>query len=403
MINGCDATMTVRNRAAGVAISALAVLVGCGSSGESAPPRPPIWTLESEIRIDGHEHDFVHIHGLDVSSSGVIAITQSQDRNVRLFDNNGRPVASIGRGGQGPGEFEAPLRLGWIGDSIWIYDTTLRRVTIANGDGEFIEVLPAPPSIVTNRPGPWPFAATVFHADGSFTGVFNQGPGLTDMPIWRSPRPIEPGGMVYARVSSDHVFDRNIARSWLTSSFWSRPTVSGGSVGGTHPFPNAVKVALDSQGTRLALVIAELEESPPYFRAVMLNTQGDTLYDRRYSFESMPIDRQTADSAIESTATLLRSWDARAAAGYASYAYIPPAYPPVERAIVGYEGSLWLRLHAVGTNVPYLVLDASGEPIGRLTVPVSTEIVRADDAHVWTLETDAFDVQSVLRYRIFRE
>jgi hypothetical protein len=396
--------MTVRNRVAGVAISALAVLVGCGSSGESAPPRPPIWTLESEIRVDGHEHEFVHILNLDVSSSGVIAITQIQDRNVRLFDRNGRPVATIGRGGQGPGEFENPERLGWIGDSIWVYDPQLRRVTIANSDGEIVEMLPAPPRIVSSRPELGLFLVTVFHADGSFTGIFApQGLASTDMPQWKNPRPYEPGGTVYARVNSDHDFDRILARSWLTSSFWSRPTVSGGSVGGTHPFPNAVKVALDGQADRLALVIAELEESPPYIRAVMLNTQGDTLYDRRYSFEAMPIDRQTADSAISRTAAGLRSWDAQAAARYASYAYIPPVYPPVERAIIGYDGSLWLRLHAVGTNAPYLVLDASGEPIGRVAVPVSTEIIRANDAHVWALDTDAVGVQSVLRYRIFRE
>src|SRR5690606_27025066 len=96
-------------------------------------------------------------------------------------------------------------------------------------------------------------------------------------------------------------------------------------------------------------------------------------------------------------------WDAGVASTFRRDAYIPSLYPPLSGLVIGYDGSLWLRLRDTEAGRPYLILDALGEAAGTVLVSKRFVIHRADGEHVWGIESDEFDVQSVVRFRIVRD
>jgi hypothetical protein len=44
-----------------------------------------------------------------------------------------------------------------------------------------------------------------------------------------------------------------------------------------------------------------------------------------------------------------------------------------------------------------------GEPVGRLILPAHSRIAVANDSHIWVIEEDAFEVESLVRYRLVSE
>jgi len=71
-------------------------------------------------------------------SDGHIAVAESQAAELRIFDGEGRHVRTLGRKGEGPGEFQVPMSIfEYPGDSIAVFDAALYRTTIfprASGD-----------------------------------------------------------------------------------------------------------------------------------------------------------------------------------------------------------------------------------------------------------------------------
>jgi hypothetical protein len=60
-------------------------------------------------------------------------------RPLRLHDSTGRVLLTVGREGQGPGEFRSIMKIGFLpGDSIWAYDQLLRGLSVFTPSGEFV-------------------------------------------------------------------------------------------------------------------------------------------------------------------------------------------------------------------------------------------------------------------------
>jgi hypothetical protein len=71
-------------------------------------------------------------------SDGRIVIANGGTDELRFFDAAGNHVQTVGRDGEGPGEFRAISFIGRLpGDTLLIYDTRLRRVSLFDGSGKF--------------------------------------------------------------------------------------------------------------------------------------------------------------------------------------------------------------------------------------------------------------------------
>ncbi|MGI9625775.1 MAG: hypothetical protein ACR2QM_02985 [Longimicrobiales bacterium] len=104
-------------------------------------PRLP-WSLSAEPQADIGTLDgpaplqlFRALHSTR-HRDGRILVVNSGSQEIRSFDAQGNHLASWGGDGEGPGEYRLPLRVAsWTGDSVAVWDTRLRRVTILSGDG----------------------------------------------------------------------------------------------------------------------------------------------------------------------------------------------------------------------------------------------------------------------------
>jgi len=67
---------------------------------------------------------------LDAKEAKVFKITESSDK-----------VLFFGKRGQGPGEFNFPLKIGLSKDKIWAFDPSARRIQFFDRNGNFIKMI----------------------------------------------------------------------------------------------------------------------------------------------------------------------------------------------------------------------------------------------------------------------
>jgi hypothetical protein len=92
---------------------------------------PAHWTLERENRIGSladAPDSFGRIRSVVLDSESNIFVADALGRRVVTFDSTGAYVRTIGRPGAGPGEFEQPYSLGWLGDTLLVLDPGNARI-----------------------------------------------------------------------------------------------------------------------------------------------------------------------------------------------------------------------------------------------------------------------------------
>jgi hypothetical protein len=135
----------------------------------------------------------------------------------------------------------------------------------------------------------------------------------------------------------------------------------------------------------------------------LVNEQGDQVYRREFPFEGVPIPRHVIDSVLRVRIERARFAEVKRAYETQVRGLVPSAYPPVEELLVGNDHRVWIGLRPTSHGTPWLVLDETGAPGGIVTLPANSSIQAADDKHIWAIEQDEFDVESVVRYRLERQ
>ena len=79
-----------------------------------------------------------------VDRSGTVYVLDPEAEGIHVFDAAGPYRGLIGRAGSGPGEFRNTGWSGWLGDTLWVTDPALRRVTFFRTDGTVVRIDPAP-------------------------------------------------------------------------------------------------------------------------------------------------------------------------------------------------------------------------------------------------------------------
>ncbi len=106
--------------------------------------------LEEDLSI-GNEGDenyvFYDLVILAVDSEGNIFVLDRGNFRIQKFDKNGSYLQTIGRQGQGPGEFEQPMSLFIdVKDRIYVYDSFRRYLHVFENEGKFKETIRLPRS-----------------------------------------------------------------------------------------------------------------------------------------------------------------------------------------------------------------------------------------------------------------
>ena len=86
------------------------------------------WSVDEIVRIGdaaegATENSFGDIRAVTFDPLGRIWVVEGQANEIRIFDEEGRHVRTIGGDGDGPGEFSYPMGITWDGEGrAWIAD-----------------------------------------------------------------------------------------------------------------------------------------------------------------------------------------------------------------------------------------------------------------------------------------
>ncbi len=100
--------------------------------------------LEEELSIGSEDDDnylFYDPRNISVDNQKNIYILESGNHRIQKFDKDGNYLQTIGKEGQGPGEFERPYSF-VLDKSNNIYVSDRRKIHFFNPSGEFIKTIP---------------------------------------------------------------------------------------------------------------------------------------------------------------------------------------------------------------------------------------------------------------------
>ena len=68
--------------------------------------------------------------------------------------------------------------------------------------------------------------------------------------------------------------------------------------------------------------------------------------------------------------------------------------------VIGRDQTIWLETWTPAPERSWTVLDARGNPIASVRLPANVMVLAADLTTVWGIETDADDLNSIVRYKL---
>jgi len=364
----------------------VAAVVASSSLGVFARPTElyaqglPRYTATRELTIDGEKADLVPIGTLVVDARGLMYVGQWQDQKILVFSPDGSLVRTIGRKGNGPGEFESVGPLGIIGDSLWAWDAEKSRITWFTLEGKRRHTTTAKrvnaPTIKMQ-----PMVRAV-RADGSMIGiVVNQGSReILELLVDANGRILDTLN-VRPRAHGVIAFSSYDDGKWHLSPDTNPPIISAA-----------------QDGSRIAIATATpTGELAGTGSVSVLTHRGDTLFTRRYPIALKPIPASVVDSAFNEIA--------KKNPQYAAFVRTQPIagiYPPVEYLRISRDGALLLAFYTDGPERDFFIISAKGELEAQLTLPSEVRVKTFDNEHLWGTIKNADDLESNVRLKLVK-
>lgn len=126
-------------------------------------PAKPVYgagafSLVEELAIGGEGADgyvFASINSIAVGPDATIFVLDQKDKTVKAFDREGKFLHSIGKTGQGPGEYTMPMSIHWMDPEGLAVVDVRRSVLIFKPDGRLVrDISVASMSFADARPDP---------------------------------------------------------------------------------------------------------------------------------------------------------------------------------------------------------------------------------------------------------
>ncbi|MCA0375312.1 MAG: hypothetical protein LCH84_06565 [Gemmatimonadetes bacterium] len=309
--------------------------------------------LVAEMRLDAAREDFSLLGPVRISARGDLAVTLRQDAQVRIYDVSGARLATFGRRGSGPGEFQQFQVGGWVADTVWVNDYALRRLTFLTRTGQLVRTEPMGPSM------PRSFMPHARQSNGAMLGMS----GSTIVQV-------APTGAVRALGTAP------------TYPEWED---------GYAPGPIAL-FAADGQ----AVVVVRVNRLVPTggtFTITRIAADGRVISTVTAPYRGVERSRASYDSAAarRTGIDLERRVDPRR---------VPPIYVPVEAAQLGPDGTVGVTLRESATSRVVRLYTPSAVAIATFALPPNAELAAVTATRAWLKEPDADGLTSLVRYRI---
>jgi hypothetical protein len=351
----------------------------------------PTFDVREEIRIRSNDSIpgmlLAGVEDLAVLPDGRIVTTHPREATVRVFDPDGRLIRSLGRRGDGPGEFRGVRQVGYVDGRIWVED-------IGRGYLLFDARTYEPVGKVAKGPTSGFFPgltsdSTSFHyngtGDSARVGIFDR-TGQRRMLI------------DVARRMTGHHFEVSFAEitpaGMLTGRMVPRTRYS--------PLSVATQLGLVPGGREIIVLEGSELWNGPSGQFTIRRIESSTGRISAPVTVSLPVRRVTAaeaDSLIKhSTPPVRAPRDARSADEYRAKAKVPPIFPAFQSFTPSADGVLWLTEYA--RPDARLVVDVAGKPLMRVRLPNGFRVIAVSRTHVWGVTLDTDDLPIILRYRV---
>lgn len=288
-----------------------------------------------------------------------------------VIDAQGRETGRIGAKGAGPGEYRALDRMGWVGDTLWVFDGTLRRTTFLY-QGKLLRTDGTYP----NLPAGLSFAVPLsIGATGSQFGLANFQRGTAPAGL--------PGFLLFRRSERSRSVDTVMWLSRANTAMVLKKTV-GGQVGqliGVQPLNDAPLAAARHSGG-FVVVDRPAAASSGVSRVTLraFNITGAPAFRLDLDVPAVAVTREMR-AELRSRLCVSRSTPApqrMCSDDEADRAlWIPPVLAPASAVTGCSDGSIWVRLaeSPVATHQDYRGYGPDGASIGRLRLDAKAHIL----------------------------
>jgi hypothetical protein len=352
-------------------------------------PAPLHWTLgRNPVDIGGGAAG--ELHGVTSATrldDGRIVVANSGASALEIFGADGKHLRTVGRAGDGPGEFRALFWVGRLGgDSIAAWDPALGRLSVFDPGGVFVRtVAPRGPL------GMFPMAAGVL-GDGRVLLAVSA-PGA--------------GGGAGIRVRRDSITYVTLGQTGDVQPVGRFPgtemLMSGGAGGGLlmRPLPFGRQTVAAARGGRVYVGTGDRFEVLAYepghgVRAIM-----------RVAQRPVPVTRADIDDYRRTQVTIGAEGDARLRSQNADLlakAPYPREMPPFTAIAADPDGNLWLQPPKTASvkDLPWMVLAPDGRALGTVDLPAKLAV--QEIGRHWVLGTmlDDDEVEHVRLYRLVK-
>lgn len=359
----------------------------------------PTLTLVEELRIghlDDPEKGFSIVSGIEVGSHDRVYVLERLEGKIRVYDHAGALLNKIGGQGSGPGEFELPSSFGLTGDSIWVYDSRLRRVTVFTTDGDLVTTLAASgvrlavqePSVSVRVYPHGLDQDRLFVSSWAISGTRTQPAIVPRVRFdWR--------GEIVDTISWDTLAppDRSADRVQIGPLTVPTPNLASDGAIGTQIDYDQVTIERRAPGSGAGS-----------FSVTRTSESGDTVYHTRFAYHAEPLSAAAQDTLLMPYVRAyaeLGTDTADVEATVRRHAIIPKYAAPISTYRVANDGTLWLRREERGEgSYDWLLIRPDGTPWGVLRLSRGSVVRWSRDDLLWVVEPDRFDVPWIVRYRI---
>jgi hypothetical protein len=319
-----------------------------------------------------------------------VVVAQPQDRQLRIVSaSDGRVVATLGRRGAGPGEFQTINLLSWRSDTLVVADKAQQRLTLFSPAGGLMraEQIVSATARLQGRPA---------------VGVALDSRGQ----VWAEPlidmlRMANSSAPAYAieRLSRAGAPLNVVARINMEGSMAAAAYGSGVAVF-VQPLSHRSLRAYHPHGHFIAVVeMIPPQEAEARFRVVRLTSAGDTILSRTYRYVPRRVTRAQSDSIYSAYALNFMGGSSRVQAERASreYVQVPAWQPPVSDVLVGSDGRVWLRREELSANTWWAVLNARGGVEAMCAAPSNVKLLAADQQSAWGTRLSSAGIPQLVR------
>ena len=348
--------------------------------------------VERSLFPENPEAPLTDVQSLRVGPRGRLYIYQRGVQTVHAFSPDGRNVRSLGRRGDGPGEFRATRAGGFLGDTVYVIDRSASRVTFFGPDGELLRTTRAPRfasdrtfrqfSLVGLLDG-----RAFLMAEGYNAETVHLLDGLGQSLLRVDPLTEAPDTILRVRVSNRLL--------WI-------PISSGGVIQAFQPFSDADLWALSNDGRMIARLRQGVFEDPIRLSATLsiITAAGQTVREWPIRVPSTPLTGDVIDEWIG--AFLARgaadSFQTRRNAERAiRRSLFRPAAIPLRGLLFDSDGRIWVEAWAGPDHSTWRAFGPRGDLLITTNVPISFQFMDAKGLKLWGIETDSLDVPRISR------